>query len=289
MLKSFILILSAGIFFSVPAILVTNNQTPEALAEYFVGNAVTIENVSYKGTGSSSGIYTDAIVESQGNPYIESGIVLSSGSVNYLNSNYNTAYNKSYLIGLAPDSDLQDLLPAVPYVQTYDATVLEFNLIAQETGIAEFQYLFGSEEYFYEHDPNYERYTDVMGLFVNGNNIAVTPDGTPVGVRTINEYSNSNLFNNNKYGSNNYATEMDGFTTPLTSFFDVIEGESYHIKLGVTDANDLSYDSYLMLGKGSFNIKTQPVPEPSTISLIIMGLMVLFTGMILKLKFKKGN
>lgn len=67
-----------------------------------------------------------------------------------------------------PDGDLTRLNGGAA---TKDTAVLEFELIA--TGdLLNFQYVFASSEF--EQD---EPYNDVFGLFIDGENIALLPDG----------------------------------------------------------------------------------------------------------------
>src|SRR5690606_9787673 len=45
-----------------------------------------------------------------------------------------------------------------------------------------------------------------------------------------------------------------GRTTPLTAYSEVVAGETYHIRLIVTDAGDHQYDSAVFLEAGSFSL-----------------------------------
>jgi hypothetical protein len=245
------------------------------LAEIVVGENVSINNVDAQYNYRSACTYSDAFVLAGEESLLFDGIVLSSGSALALNSNYNTSDHTTLQIGLSPDADLQGLL-IDPYIQTYDATYVEFDFVPTITGTMYFSYLFGSDEYFYPHDPLYERYSDIMGIFVNGENIAVLPGtNTPVSVRTVNEYYNSEYFNDNNYDHPIFATEMDGFTDPLTVNYNVNSGESYHLKFGITDANDFSYDSWTLFGKGSLRVEPVNVPEPGSILLTVYGILFL--------------
>lgn len=259
-------------------------ETITDFAEIVVGENVSISNVDAQYDYRSMCTYKDAFVISGNESLLFDGIVLSSGSALALNNNNNVSDHTTLQIGLSPDSDLQKLLPKILYVQTYDATFIEFDFIPEVTGTMYFNYIFGSDEYFYPHDPLYERYTDVMGIFVNGENIAVLPGTTPVSVKTVNEYYNSEYFNDNNHDHPIFATEMDGFTDPLIADYDVTAGEKYHMKLGITDANDFSYDSWVLFGKGSLRVEQEPikVSEESLRSLIIFILIVIIIVLIVK-------
>ncbi len=57
-----------------------------------------------------------------------------------------------------------------------------------------FQYIWGSEEYYeYVDSP----YNDVFAFFLNNENIAKLSDGTNVGINSVNNYTNSQLFISN--------------------------------------------------------------------------------------------
>jgi hypothetical protein len=248
--------------------------TGEDLANYFVGSGIAIDNVSFSGTQISAGLYENATVESQNSSELIEGIVLSTGSVSTLNANINTLDRTTTYLGLPHDPDMQSL-SSDPYVPIYDATVLEFDITPEISGLASLTYVFGSEEYS-EHVGG--SYSDVFGCFIDGKNIATVP-GTDlsISINNINLDNNPEYYNDNPVGSGNYMTEMDGFTTPLTSSFNVIEDITYRIKLGIADVNDLRYDSWVMLGKGSFKVKPicTNVPEPGAILLIVCGVLFL--------------
>lgn len=258
------------------AILVESGYSAEQLANYIAGENLIISNVNGQMSQQSAGIYTDAYVESGIESLLFDGVVLSSGSVNYLNSNINTSPGKSYQIGFGPDNDLNGLIPA----PTYDATYIEFDLIPEVTGVLYFTYMFGSEEYFFDDNPLYEGWTDVMGIFIDGENIAVLlGNDVPVSVKTINEYYNSKYFNENNYDYPMYATEMDGFTDPFTGEYQVIGGQQYHFKFGVTDATDFSYDSWALFGKNSLRVEPVGVDEPGLKSMI--AVLIVFIAMVI--------
>ena len=232
------------------------------------------------------GLYQDAYVLAGNNSDLFSGIVLSTGDAFALNTNYNTDPGVSTLIGLPWDADLKNLVNG----NSYDASWIEFDFVPTVTGNLYFSYMFGSDEYYFSFDQNYEKYHDVFGIFLDGTNIATLPTGENIGVNTVNQYNNYEYFNSNQYGNSMYATEMNGFTDAFTFVKPVTAGEQHTLKFGICDARDPWYDSWALFGKNSLRVEPVGgvnVPEPSTISLIIMGLIVLFGGMILKLRFKK--
>lgn len=259
------------------AINVTTGYSPKQLVDYFVGSNIQISDGVSQYSDESIGMYSNACVEAQGNQDLLNGVVMSTGTVLGLNSNENTGM-QTRINGLPRDPDLQGLIPADNYVGTYDATYLEFNFTPTATGTAYFTYMFGSEEYGYNFDPSNDRYTDVFGFFVNGENVALlSGTDTPMGVNTVNELCNPELYNDNTDCI--YATEMNGFSVPLSAAFNVIAGQVYAFKLGISDANDLWGDSYVLLGGNSFNVVSN-VPEPelwkNTVLVFVISIIVLF-------------
>lgn len=288
MIRSAAIILSAGILFSASSMLVTNIEegslTPQQLVDAFIDETIVVDSISLTATDISAGIYSDALVEAQGSDQMTSGIVLSSGSVSYLNNTTNTSDDiTSYLLFTDNDPDLQSLIGSGQPV--YDATILEFDFTPQLSGSASFMYVFGSDEY----DEYVNEFNDVFGFFLDGENVATLPNSTvPVSINTVNVEVNTSYFNQNDidyYDSIGmpiqFATEMDGFTVPLTVSFDVTAEETYHLKLGVADARDFQLDSWVLLGEGSFSVTPtpQPVPEPALFHLLItvFGLLLLVT------------
>ena len=278
-MKKFLIFLCSVILvaaFSVPAFSMTIDpfDTAENLAQELVGTGITVTNVTYSGTTVASGYFSGGIDAGIG---IESGIVLTSGEASNLNGTSNTNDAITGNNGLGSTSYLDALVPG--YI-TYDATVLGFDFVS--TGdAAYFSYAFGSEEY---NEWVGSEYNDVFGFFLNGtavsDNVATLDDGTVVSINNINNGTNSIYYNNNDPSDlgtpTPFAFEYDGFTDVLVaSMTGLTAGATYHLTLAIADAGDWDYDSGVFLQTGSFTDvdPTQPVPEPSTILLMSVGLL----------------
>ena len=280
MIKSFFLFFGIGCLTLSPAINITNDIAPEQLAAYLFDDCITINNVFYAGNELSGGIYQNATVESQGNTSLESGIVLSSGYVHYLNNNENMSNLSTGILELPGDADLQALVQPDEWGEiepTIDASVLTIDFTASLTAdvTVTLDYIFGSEEY---EEFVLSDYNDVFGIFLDGVNIALLPGTeTPISIHTINQYVNSGFYNPNiidENGDSPFSTEMDGFTTPLRTAFTCAAGSVHTLKIGIADVRDDQYDSWVMVN-GSSSCTPLSVPEPPTALLLITGMALL--------------
>lgn len=239
-----------------------NSITAEQLVDALIGaeNAPTVTNVTYSGAKNAAGTFAEDDVFG-----LESGIVLSSGNVAYIQGP-NTDPATSQNNGLPGDEDLNTLI----LNPTYDAFVLEFDIECEYLKVISFQYVFASEEY---NEYVNTQFNDVFGFFVNGVNIAVVPGTTnAVSVNNINcgnPYAgtgpNCGLFKNNA-NLTDYDTEMDGFTTILTATASLNPG-SNHVKLAIADAGDRILDANVLIKGGSFVCAPPDLPVPVVIDI----------------------
>ncbi len=241
----------------------------DALVAALLGPGVTASNVTFEGRigtddvkngdSSSAGSFTGGA----GIIGFENGIVLSTGGVqNVVGPNEFEDISQSN--GLPGDAELS----ALAENETFDATVIEFDFVPANDTIA-FQYVFSSDEYNEFVD---EGFNDIFAFFLNDQNIALLPDGSPVAIDNVNLDTNSALYRNNDLGggpgdelsvseiveieigvSEEIDTEMDGLTTVLfTLQADVVPNEINHIRLAIADVGDSIYDSNVFLRAGSF-------------------------------------
>jgi len=279
---------------------ITNNQTALQLVNILKGldPGVTITNPTLTATSTADQLGEFTGGTANGFP-INEGIVLTTGTVNDAYTGGSGSNPQADKAGnfdrkSAGDGDLDALVQNLandPSVQTYDASVLEFDFETTSNNI-EFKYVFASTEY-----TGYtcSKFYDVFGFFLTGpkpsggnysnENLAIVPGTTtPVCINTINSGSigsssdcdeaicdqfdpnwksyknlfikNAGVASNPPYNDAPVKILSNGFTVPLTAKADILCNKKYHIKLVIADANDGILDSYVYLQAGSFGSNT---------------------------------
>ncbi|MCG8612970.1 MAG: PEP-CTERM sorting domain-containing protein [Pseudomonadales bacterium] len=250
------------------AVTITPTTDGGLLAGTILGSGVTIDpgSISYTGSATQGATFTDG-----GAIGISSGIILTSGDAT-LAVGPNTSSGTTGSLGTPGDADLSGLIGGTP---TFDANILEFEFTT-DTGDLFFDFVFASEEY-----NEYLGFIDPFGLFVDGVNYALAPDGSPISVGTVNcgptgtdpGGPNCSFFNNNDGGF--FDIEYDGFTDVFTASILGLGAGTHTMKFAISDASDTALDSSVFIAGGSFSAvdPTNPVPLPSTTLLIGIGLL----------------
>ncbi|MBC8436154.1 MAG: choice-of-anchor L domain-containing protein, partial [Bacteroidetes bacterium] len=251
------------------------SKTPEQLvAEWLIGNGVSISNVTFNGSGDTITSNQIGTFVTEGEAFtelnLEAGILMNSGSCQNA-VGPNGACGTTANTGSGGDPDLNIL--AAPN-STNDKAVLEFDFIPESDTIL-FRYVFGSEEFYNYCNSNYN---DVFGFFLSGPgisgpfsnnavNIALMPGSSNyVGINNLCDDFLSNWCNapvlcpptniyencNNPLG-NGENFQYNGLTYVFTATYVVIPCSTYHIKLAIADAGDSSLDSGVFLEKNSFS------------------------------------
>ncbi len=232
--------------------------------DVFVGsNCFDIRNPVLSGFPGQSGLF----FQGGATLGIEHGIILSTGNVNDAkgpNTLPNTSTNYSLL------NNDPDLVALSGGVGIYDPVYIEFDF-TPATNHVSFSYVFASEEYC---EFATVGFNDIFGFFLSGPgisgpfsnnaiNLAIVP-GTdmPVGVFSINHYTNTGFYRNNiplgmsgcssTPGLYTQYIEYDGLTTVLNATASVVPCETYHIKIILADKSEGNYDSAVFLGAQSF-------------------------------------
>lgn len=183
----------------------------------------------------------------------------------------------------------------------YNAAILEFDFVPVDNFV-EFRYIFGSEEY--EDNSgliNYQcsSYNDKFGFLISGpgisggqgydndaRNIARLANGSEVGINSVNNGivgssggapNATNCQNANPAWVENVSTaeflgpidgtQLNGNTIILTATQSgLTPGQTYHIKLIITDVDDAAYDAVVYLEAGSFTTENPCVVATPTIT-----------------------
>ncbi len=254
---------------------VSTNATAQQLAQLLVPPWIIVANATYTGAVVARGTFAGG--NGCGLP-MDSGVIFSSGHItNAIGPNNDdgsiAVYNGSDL-RQPGDIDLDKLVEGGP---TYDAAVLEFDIISTNSFTLQFQYIFASEEY-----PEWiGQYNDPMAIFVSTNfdgtnwvnsitnDIALVPGTTnvPVSVNNINGgYTNSGTYvasTNAEYYVDNHdphylaATnaapaqefniQYDGMTVLLTAQTSISANVTNHVKIAIEDYDDQNWDSAIFI------------------------------------------
>jgi hypothetical protein len=243
---------------------VDSSVTPQVLAQMLVPPGLTPMNVVYTGTNLACGTFSGG--NGCGLP-LDSGVILATGDItNAIGPNDQSGATTAF--GISGDSDLGQLVGGGP---TFDAAVLEFDVVATNDMTLGFEYIFASEEYPEWIGP----FNDPMAIFVdtnrtgtnwiNTNNIALVP-GTAlaVSVNTVNGgYSlrsqqipptNPQYYVDNHdpsspamppYGEPApvFNVQYDGMTVRLTAQTQILANVTNHVKIAIADFGDDLYDS----------------------------------------------
>lgn len=248
----------AGISMQAQIVVDANVSAQEAVEEFFLGNGIFINNLTYNGQ-SASGVLNNKIApfEQTGaeGVGIYSGLLLSTGDAASVDLNASSNPSDYFT---TQDLDILSLLPQASYIG--EVSVVEFDFIATGDSLA-FQYVFASDEY-----PEFVNsvFNDYFGFFVSGPgiqgpftngavNIAKIPD-TEIGVsiNSLNADSYSQYYVDNQSGW--IPVGFDAWTTVLHACIgQLVVGETYHIKLIITDVSDSALDSGVFLSGSSFD------------------------------------
>ena len=225
---------------------VTTNVTPQELAQLVVAPEVTISNVTYTGAGVTCGLFMGG--NGCGLP-IDSGVILSSGDVR-LAIGPNTVPDAGTNNETPGDVDLSNIVGGQA---TYDAAVLEFDIVSSNSFVLRFQYVFASEEY-----PEYVgQYDDPCAIFVDNINLALVPSTSqPVTVDTVNAAANSQYYVDNWYLPA-FNIQYDGMTTLLKAQTQISPDIPHHVKIAVADCGDQNYDSAIFIKAWSSGSSSQ--------------------------------
>lgn len=251
---------------------VANTMTPNQLVQnVLLGFGVIATNITVNGSvANANNIFGNATYFTAGSTSfpIPSGVLLTTGNgIAAIGPNNSGSFTDNFPATPMVSSDPH--LNAIANGSVTNGLVLEFDFVPSGDTIS-FNYIFGSDEY-PEYSPS--SFNDAFGFFLwgpgisgpyvlagypaGGANLAVIP-GTSIPV-TINNLGPGAgqypAYYQNNLGGAAYGTaiQYDGTTTLLSSNASVICGETYHIKLCISNVGDQAFDSGVFLQANSFS------------------------------------
>ena len=232
------------------ALPINTSATALQMANNIFGAGITVNSAGYTGDARSSGIYTNGDTVSPELTPGDTGVILSTGLATGVtntsqwwnpNNTNQQADRSTDTSGPNNDADFN----ALAGTGSFDASYLTVNF-TPDGDLLTLSFVIGSEEY-----PEYinSAFLDVVGIWVNGVQATVTVGNGNVSVGNINGATAANLYNDNT--SDQFNTEMDGFTVTLSVSAPVNAGVPNTLKIGVADVSDAGYDTNLLIAGGS--------------------------------------
>lgn len=260
-------------FASYAQITVTNTFTPSQMVQnVLLGFGVTASNITVNGSpANANGLLGNVTFFTSGNTNfpIQSGMLLTTGNgVGAIGpNNLGSATNNT---PATPNVSTDQALNLIANGTVTNGVVLEFDFIPAGDTIS-FNYLFGSDEY-PEYSPSI--FNDAFGFVLwgpgmsgpftmagypaGGANIAIIPgSATPVTINNVGPGAGQNpSYYVNNVGGIAYTpngVQYDGTTTLLSANATVQCGQTYHIKLCISNVGDQAFDSGVFLQANSFS------------------------------------
>ncbi len=221
------------------------NASALLMANTIFGNGVTVNSATYSGQSNSSAIYSNGDAVAGNVTPSDTGVIFSTGSATRFTNNSSqsnlSSQTSSNTSGANNDADFN----AIAGTSTYDASFLVVDFTPTEDTMT-MQFVFSSEEY-----PEYSNsiYNDMVGVWINGTHVPLSISSSQTAVGAVNQTNNINLYNDNT--SDQFNTEMDGFTVTMTLTIPVNVGVTNTIKIGIADVADSNYDSNLLIAANS--------------------------------------
>lgn len=224
---------------------VREGTTAIDMAEMIFGNGVTVTGATYYGDIDSAGTYSNGDAVAPGVAPGDTGIILSTGNAEDFTNSSGQSNQRTNTSTDTSGTDNFSQYNNAANARTYDAATLDVDFIPDSDTMT-MQFIFSSEEY-----PEFENsiYQDFVGVWVNGVLVPMDVGNGDVDPGNVNTSNNINMYVNNQ--TDDYNTEMDGFTITLTLTMNVIPDEVNSIRIAIADVADNQYDSNLLIAGNS--------------------------------------
>ncbi len=247
---------------------VTADQAVQAL----LGPGVTYSNAVFNGLPIQLGQMTG---NTDPNFQITEGIVIGCSDAQEVVPNFFGTFLTPNISG---DPDLLAVANSVPPLIGQFFTVgsvnniasLEFDFVAVGDSL-NFNYIFGSDEYLQWVN---SQFNDVFAFFLSGPgitgsyaspaafpggsvNIAIVPQSVPplpITISSVNNVINAPYYVDN--GAGGIPINLNGFTVKIAAQYDLVCGETYHIRLAIANGSDQALKSDVIIEAGSFTTGT---------------------------------
>ncbi|MFC6636266.1 2,3,4,5-tetrahydropyridine-2,6-carboxylate N-succinyltransferase [Sulfitobacter sp. JBTF-M27] len=228
-----------------PISTVREGTTAIDMAEMIFGNGVTVTGATYYGDIDSAGTYSNGDAVAPGVAPGDTGIILSTGNAEDFTNSSGQSNQRTNTSTDTSGTDYFGQYNNAANARTYDAATLDVDFIPDSDTMT-MQFIFSSEEY-----PEFENsiYQDFVGVWVNGVLVPMDVGNGDVDPGNVNTSNNINMYVNNQ--TDDYNTEMDGFTITLTLTMNVIPDEVNSIRIAIADVADNQYDSNLLIAGNS--------------------------------------
>ncbi len=235
------------------------NASAMQMADTIFGNGVTVVGASYSGSSFSSAIYSNGDAVAGNVTPGDTGVILSTGSATRFTNNSSESNLSTQTSVNSAGQNNEAGFNAIAGASTFDASYIDADFIPTEDTMT-MQFVFSSDEY-----PEFTNsiYNDLVGVWINGTHVPLTIADSGTTINSVNQTDNQNLYNDNT--SDQFNTEMDGFTVTMTLTIPVNADVVNSIRIGIADVGDSNYDSNLLIAANS--VQTDLIAEQDLVTM----------------------
>jgi hypothetical protein len=228
---------------------VRKGASAREMAEEIFGNGVTVTGATYYGDSDSAGIYTGGDATSPGVTPGNTGVIMSTGEAQDFTNSRGQSNQRTDTSTNTSGTDNFSQYNNAAGGRTYDAATLDVDFIP-DTNVLTMQFVFSSEEY-----PEFANsiYQDFFGVWINGTQVEHDVGDGETDPFNISTTNNINMYVNNT--TDDFNTEMDGFTITLTLTINVVPNQTNSIRIALADVGDTQYDSNVLIAGNSVQTK----------------------------------